>query len=83
MLGACNTCVRQQSRVTSSGTTVDGLFLFVYLFVFLLLVHFCYFVCFCFVFVFCFFSQEFWGWEDGGGSIDKKDTGVSRGSRTL
>ena len=24
--GACNTCVKLQSRVTSSGTTIDGLF---------------------------------------------------------
>ena len=69
MLGTCNTCVRLQSRVTSSGATVDGLF-FVCLFVCF------YFVCFCFVFVFVFFS--FFG-GDGGGSINWKEYGSFKG----
>ena len=56
MLDACNTCARLQSRVTSSGATVDGLFFlgffvcfFLCLFIlFCLFVRFCYFVCSCF-----------------------------------
>ena len=52
MLGACNTCVRLQSRVTSSGTTVDGLVfivIFIFLFVFIVV-----FVCFLFVIIPCY-----------------------------
>ena len=45
MLGACNTCVRLQSRATSSGITVNSyMFLFVCLFVFGIVV-FSYLVC--------------------------------------
>ena len=68
-LGACNTCVRLQSRVTTSGTTVDGLFLFVCLCMclfFCLFVRACYFVCFYFILNF-FFSRILgmgrWGWK--------------------
>ena len=46
MFGTCNTCVRLQSRVTNSGATVDGLFLFVCLFVFVTLFAFVLFLCF-------------------------------------
>ena len=38
MLGACNTCLRLQSRVTSSGATFDGLVFHYFLFVFILVV---------------------------------------------
>ena len=70
-LDACNTCVRLQSRVTTSGTTVDGLFLFVCLCVFVFLFV-CSYLLLClllFYFEF-FFSLEFWGWGDGVGSIN-------------
>ena len=64
VLGTCNTCIRLQSRVTSSSATVNSwmiffvftylifLFLFIYLFIF----SFLSFACFCFVvdFVFIF-----------------------------
>ena len=41
MLGACNTCVRLQSRVTSSGATVNSWMNFIHLFI--------YFICFLFL----------------------------------
>ena len=81
MLGACNTCVRLQSRVTSSGATVDGKFLllllfllllFVYLFVFLLVVV--SFVCF-FLFFFIYFvirdglGTKDWVFRGGWGDV--------------
>ena len=54
MLGACNTCVRLQSRVTSSGATVDGVvfivniiilfvFILVVVFLFVIIIYFVYF----------------------------------------
>ena len=74
MLGACNTCVRLQSKVTSSETTVNSwmIYLFIYLFIYLLFL-FIYlffpfspllvcFACFCFVaidFVFIFYWPIF------------------------
>ena len=36
MLGACNTCIRLQSRVTSSGATVNSWMIFFYLFFYIL-----------------------------------------------
>ena len=73
MLGACNTCVRLQSRVTSSGTTVDGLFLFVCLIVYLFL-----FVClfvlvtlFAFIlFLFLFKFFFLYNFGDGGMGVE-------------
>ena len=75
MLGACNTCVRLQSKVTSSETTVNSwmIYLFIYLFIYLLFL-FIYlffpfspllvcFACFCFVavdFVFIFYWPIFY-----------------------
>ena len=74
MLGACNTCVRLQSKVTSSETTVNSwmIYLFIYLFIYFLFL-FIYlffpfspllvcFACFCFVaidFVFIFYWPIF------------------------
>ena len=67
MLGTCNTCVRLQSRVTSSCATVDDLFLFVCLFV-------CVFVClFVFVTLFAFVLFLFfflWNFGDGGMGVE-------------
>ena len=75
MLGACNTCVRLQSKVTSSETTVNSwmIYLFIYLFIYFLFL-FIYlffpfspllvcFACFCFVavdFVFIFYWPIFY-----------------------
>ena len=57
MLGACNTCVKLQSRVTSSRTTVNSWMILFYfslllllLFLLLLLLLFCLFACFFFLF---------------------------------
>ena len=63
MLGACNTCVSLQSRVTSSGATVDGLIFFVIFLFFFVCLFVCEFVClfvsfvlfFGFVCLFCMF----------------------------
>ena len=77
MLGACNTCVRWQSRVINSCATVDGLFLFACLFVFVIFYApvFCRFVLFacifvvvvvvlfCFVFFFSFLGDGGMGWK--------------------
>ena len=74
MLGACNTCVRLESRITSSGITVDGLFLFVCLlicvFLFLCLFVFVTLSVFVlFLLLFNFLSRIF-GMGDRGGSIN-------------
>ena len=78
MLGACDTCVRWQSRVINSGATVDGLFLFACLFVFVIFYApvFCRFVLFacifvvvvvvvlfCFVVFFSFLGDGGMGWK--------------------
>ena len=57
MLGVCNTCVRLQSRVTSSGATVNSwmiLFYFSWLLLMLLLLFVCFFFLF-FLFLFVWF----------------------------
>ena len=87
MLGTCNTCVRLESTVASSGATVDGLFLFVSLFVYLFAWGF--FVCsflllslllFCFYYYLLFFSLEFWGWGDGVEALIRKILGFLGGA---
>ena len=62
MLAVCNTSVRLQSRVTSSGATVKSWMIFVYLLVCLFLFLFpcffvdvCFYVCVCFVVFCCFY----------------------------
>ena len=65
VLGACNTCIRLKSRVTSSGATVNSwmiFFVFTYfIFLFLFIFYFLSFACFCFVvdFVFIFHWRIF------------------------
>ena len=56
MLGTCNTCVRLQSRVTSSGATVNSWMIFIYLFIYF---HFILFLCIyllLYLFIFSFLS---------------------------
>ena len=67
MLGACNTCVRLQSRATSSGATVNSWmnFLFVYLFIYFLILFLCiYLVIYLFIlsFLSLFFFACFFLW---------------------
>ena len=85
MLGACNTCVRLESRVTSSGITVDGLFLFVCL----LICFFCFLCLFVFVTLFAFvlflclfnfFCLEFWRLGMGVEALIRKILGFLGGA---
>ena len=92
MLGACNTCVRLQPRVASSGTTVDLVFVclciyifcFVCLFVFVILFALVFVVLFCFasfvVVVVLGFFQLFGGWGMGVEGLIRKNTEALRGS---
>ena len=64
MLGTCNACVRLQFRATSSGATVDGLFLFACLFVYLFVCLFVLVTLFAFIlflFLFNFFFSRIFG----------------------
>ena len=54
MLGACNTCVRLQTRVESFGATIHGL-VFIFIFIIFLFLFFLVVVCF----LFCFFTFYF------------------------
>ena len=67
MLGACNTCVRLQSRATSSGATVNSWmnFLFICLFIYFLILFLCiYLVIYLFIlsFLSLFFLLGFFLW---------------------
>ena len=54
MLGVCNTCVRLQSRVTSSGATVHGLVFIIIIIVIIIIIIICFYSSCCLFFV-CYY----------------------------